>query len=296
MLERILIPTDGSALSELALGVAETLARAQGAELILARVVEPPRWVETDSHDWVMPDLYSQLEEALKSEAQAGLDQLAEQLRRRGLTPRPILLHGFAASELLDCEQRERPDLVIMATHGRTGVARFALGSVADRLVREGISPVLVVRSFSPGVSWTERALVPLDGSALAEQALPMVETLAGKPLKWVKLLRAVASSSEVAAATAYLAPVAVRLANAGLEVIPEVRIDSPAEAIQAEGQAVDLVILATHGRGGFDRFQHGSVAEETMRHLAAPLLLVRAPETAQPDAPSSSVATAGPP
>jgi len=296
MLERILLPTDGSALSERALGVAETLARAQGAELILARVVEPPRWVETDSHDWVSPDLYTQLEDALKGEAQVGLDELTEALRHRGLTARPILLHGMAASELLDCEERERPGLVVMATHGRTGVARFALGSVADRLVREGISPVLVVRSFSPGVTWTERALVPLDGSALAEEALPMVEALAGKPVRWVKLLRAVASSNEVAAATAYLAPVAVRLANAGLEVMPEVRIDSPAESIQTEGQSVDLVILATHGRGGFDRLRHGSVAEQTMRHLAAPLLLVRAPDNVRSDAPSGSVATAGAP
>jgi nucleotide-binding universal stress UspA family protein len=286
MLERILLPTDGSELSERALGIAETLAHAQGAELILARVIEPPWWTATDdsAHDYGGPEVYEQVMEAMEIEARAGLDELSERLKQRNVNATTVLLKGRASMELLALEEREKPDLVVMATHGRTGFARFALGSVADRLVREGISPVLVVRSFSPEVSWTERALVPLDGSDLAEQALPMVESLAGKPLRWVKLLTVVDSHQDVPAATAYLAPIAVRMATAGLEVIPEVRVGTPASEITGEAQSVDLVILGTHGRGGLDRLRHGSMAEQATHHLAVPVLLIRAKEAVERD------------
>jgi len=295
MLQRILLPTDGSALSARALGIGETLAHSQGAELVLVRAVEPPWWVGTDGNGYAGytdADLYQQVEDAMNEDARVGLDQTAARFAERGLKARTIVLHGFAASALLSCEQDENPDLVVMATHGRTGLQRFAVGSVADRLVREGASPVLLVRSFSPEVSWMERALVPLDGSALAEQALPMVETLAGKPLRWVKLLKVVDAEAEINAANAYLAPIAVRMATAGLEVIPEVRVGEPAPLIEAEAQSVDLVVMATHGRGGLDRFRHGSVAERATRHVAAAVLLVRAHDTPEPAASLKPTAT----
>lgn len=290
MIERILFPTDGSVLSERALAMAEVMARAQGAELIVARVVEPSRWVALDAYDSSIgtfdtsPEIYAQLEEALTEEARADLDNLAQGLDGRNVRARTVLLKGMAARELLFLEEIEQPGLVVMGSHGRTGLARVALGSVADRLVSEGKSPVLIVRSFSPDVTWTERALVPLDGSPAAEAALLIVETLAGKPLRSVKLLRAVTSTSELPDAIAYVNAIGVRLSRAGLEVKPEVRVDQPAAAIEAEAQSVDFVIMATHGRGGFDRLRHGSVAYQATRHLAAPVLLVRAQPSAQPE------------
>jgi nucleotide-binding universal stress UspA family protein len=280
MLKRILLPSDGSELSERALGISETLARAQGAELVVVRVVDPLVWAAMSANEDVGPDLYQQVADAMEEDARRGLEQLLARFKGQDISARTVLLHGRAAFELLDCEEREMPDLVAIATHGRTGLSRFAMGSVADRLVREGLSPVLVVRSFSPDASRTDRLLVPLDGSAVAEQALTMVETLAGKPFRWIKLLRVVDSEAEIASVNAYLAPIAVRMAMAGLEVIPEVRIGDPARVIEAVAQSVDLVVLATHGRGGFDRFRHGSVAERATRHLTVPVLLVRAHET----------------
>jgi nucleotide-binding universal stress UspA family protein len=141
LMQRILFPTDGSVLSERALQTAAALAEAQAAELVLVRVVEPPRWVETDAdtgtYDWMAPDLYEQVEAPINEQARAHLDELARRLRERGLRVRTRILHGFAANELLLCELEETLDLVVMASHGRTGLARFALGSVADRLVRE---------------------------------------------------------------------------------------------------------------------------------------------------------------
>jgi nucleotide-binding universal stress UspA family protein len=218
----------------------------------------------------------------LIEEARAGLDELAERLARRNVRARTILLKGMAAHELLFLEEQEKPGLVVMGSHGRTGLARFALGSVADRLVRMGTSPVLIVRSFSQENGSAERALVPLDGSAVAEDALPLVETLAGKPLRFVKLVQAVESPNDVPQASAYLDEIRSRLVPIGIDVVSEVRLGRPSATIEAEAESVDLVIMATHGRGGFDRIRHGSIAYQATRHLAVPVLLVRTRSDAQ--------------
>jgi nucleotide-binding universal stress UspA family protein len=279
-MQRILFPTDGSDLSERALESAAALAQAQDAELVLVRIVEPLRWVDSDgeagSYDSITPEMYDEVQEAINEEAQARLDELTDGLRGRGLRIRTIVLHGFAASELLDCELREEPDLVVMASHGRTGLARFALGSVADRLVREGTTPVLVTRSFEGELSKLETALVPLDGSPAAEHILPMIEALAGRPLRAVELLRAVQSRDGIAEALAYLRSVAARISSEQIQVTTSVEMGHPVEAIEAEAKAHDLVMMATHGLGGYNRFRHGSVAERSMRHVTKPVLLIR--------------------
>jgi nucleotide-binding universal stress UspA family protein len=283
MMKSILLPTDGSELSERAIGIAATLAHGQSAEIILAQVVGSPWWTATDdtSYEVASSDVYEQVAEAMEAEARSQLDRLASKLGERGVVTRSFLLKGSAAWELLALEERERPDLVVMASHGRTGLARFALGSIADRLVREGISPVLVVRAFRPEVEQLENALLPLDGSSLAEEALPLAEALAGAPLRSVKILRVIPSQEDVAAASAYVAAVAHRLTQAGLDAAPEVSIGEPATKIAEHAQTVDLVVLATHGRGGFDRLRHGSVAEQATRYLDVPVLLVRAHDKA---------------
>jgi nucleotide-binding universal stress UspA family protein len=287
-MERILFPTDGSSLSERALEAATALAHAQGAELVLVRVVEPLRWLDSEagigSYDSMTPDVYDQVQATMNEEAQARLDELTDEPRGRGLRLRTIVLHGFAANELLLCEIQETPDLVVMASHGRTGLARFALGSVADRLVREGTTPVLIVRSFEDEASKLESALVPLDGSPTAEQSLGMIEALAGQPLRRVELLRAVETSGEIAEALAYLKGVAARIATEGVEIRTTVKIGHAVETIEAEARTADFVVIATHGLGGFDRFRHGSVAERAMRHITKPVLLVRIGLPTRPD------------
>jgi len=277
MLERILVPTDGSELSERALAAAETLALAQQATMFLVRVVELPWWSNLQPDDPGTVDLYAEADAALTAAASGALDQLADRYRDRLPRVQTSLLHGRAASELLGWEQREQPDLVVMATHGRTGLARFAVGSVADRLIRAGSSPVLLVRSFSPEISPLERVLIPVDGSETAEQVFPMVEALAGSPFREVKLLRVVASEPELVWANAYLGSLAMRTQSAGLDTSWEARVGIAGDVIDSEARAFDLVAMVTHGMGGFKRWQHGSVAERAARDLPTPLLLVRA-------------------
>jgi nucleotide-binding universal stress UspA family protein len=268
--------TDGSELSELALPIAQELARAQGAKLTFVRVVEPPAWSEAGALASLSAEVYQEVIEGLTSEAEQSLGRLAASVRSAGLMAETAVLQGVPAARLLDYEAETKPDLVVMASHGRTGLARFALGSVADRMVREGLAPVVIVRSLGAAAT-VRRALVLLDGSALAETALRVVEAFAGQPLHSVRLLRAVSSQKELEAASVYLAGVAARLSAIGLFVDPEVAIEGPGEAIERAAEDMDLVIMATHGRGGLDRLRHGSVAERALQTVSVPLLLVRA-------------------
>ena len=185
MIERILFPTDGSSLSERALDAAVMLASAQGAEIIAARVVEPNRWMAMEADDSApgafdssSTDLYMQVEQAETNDARAGLDHLATRIGQREIRVRTFLLKGTAAHELLFLEEQETPDLVVMGSHGRTGSRGSRWGaSPTDWCVKVDHPSSSSTRPV-PDVARMERALVPLDGSALAEAAIPIVEVL----------------------------------------------------------------------------------------------------------------------
>jgi nucleotide-binding universal stress UspA family protein len=276
MLRQIMVPTDGSPLSARALPLAEAIANAQGAEIVLVRVLEPfnPYGMAVESYR--KPKVYDELVASLHSAASKELASMVDTITSRGGTARTMVLAGSPPDGLLRAEAELQPDLVVMASHGRSGLARFALGSVAERLVREGNTPVLIVHSLHPLDQKLDFALVPLDGSPLAEQAIPMVETLAGQPVRQVRLMRAVTRPEEATEARRYLEGIRVRLQSADLEVTTEVRVDNPVAAIRDAAERADLIVLATHGRGGFDRLRHGSVAEQITREAHLPVLLVR--------------------
>jgi nucleotide-binding universal stress UspA family protein len=288
LIERILFPTDGSELSERAVPLLETVAAAQGAEVYLVQVVSPPVWATMDGgvgygvSDGISPELYQEVLDELESEAKQNLDRLTQQLQAHvpPIRSRSQVFRGSPYGALLDYEADTQPGLVVMATHGRTGLARFARGSVADCMVREGTAPVLMARSFGREVAAFDEALVPLDGSAVAEAALGMVETLAKKPLQRVRLLDVVEDASETDEGTAYLRRIAARLEGAGLAVTPMVQTGVPGEVIADVAETTDVVIMATHGRSGWNRLRHGSVAEKALRDSPGPLLLVRAGES----------------
>ncbi len=276
-MKRILVPTDGSPESDKALHLAQQIAKAQGAEILLVRVGERPVWPELAEDGGLPPDVYDQILKQIEQDAQADLARLSSQVQAEGISVSGLLLWGSPTGALLDCVDGEHPDLVAMTTHGRSGLERFALGSVTDRMVREGSAPVLVVRRSSHAESKLEHALVTLDGSGISEGALPMVHNLAGKPVKQVTLLRAVASASDRGPAATYLDGVAARLAADGLQTQTRVEVGWPQAIIQSVANDVDLVILCTHGRGGLERLRHGSVAEHIVREIDQPALIVRA-------------------
>jgi nucleotide-binding universal stress UspA family protein len=276
-LDKILAPLDGSDEGARALQLAEVIALAQQAELLLVRVVEPLPTALTAAGGDISPETYESFRQTIQGEVEAAMARLAEDVAASGARVRTAILGGPVESTLLDLEATERPDLVVMATHGRTGLARFALGSVTDRLVREGTAPVLVVRRSSSATATLDRALVMLDGSGVAEQALGVVKTLAGRPLRTLMLYRVVADPDDREPAMTYLEGVKSRLATDDLEITCVVDVGEPTHDVERAAHDVDLVILCTHGRSGFDRLRHGSVAEHVVREVDKPVLLVRA-------------------
>jgi nucleotide-binding universal stress UspA family protein len=143
---RILVPLDGSETAEAALAPAAELARLTGAELTLLRAVEVLPIAAPDGLVYTPPTLDAALVERLVAEARRSLNRVAERLRAEGLTVATrVTAAEPAAAAILDAAGQA--DLIVLATHGRSKVARFFLGSVADKVVRGAPCPVLVTRS-----------------------------------------------------------------------------------------------------------------------------------------------------
>lgn len=185
---------------------------------------------------------------------------------------------GDIASALLDYARDAGIDLVVLCSHGRSGLACFALGSIADRLLHHAAVPVLLVHAFGPPVDLA-RAVVPLDGSALAEAALPMIDQLARTVVGEVTLLRVIGAAAEGPEAERYLDTVARRLQQQGVLRDGEsgcrcqVAQGDPAQVILDAAGADKLVVMATHGRSGLMRWGLGSVTDRVARGGAAGVL-----------------------
>ena len=141
---RILVATDFSPASEPALKEAAKLARSNKAELLIAHAYEPPSPLQIDGY--VAPWIYNEWEGTLRKEAELALSPLVERARQEGVTARPVVLKGTPFRAITDAAQAEHAELVVMGTHGRTGLSRLVLGSVAARVAASAPCPVLTVR------------------------------------------------------------------------------------------------------------------------------------------------------
>ena len=288
-LTRLLVPLDGSTLSETVMPLAERLARDHDAEVVLLEVLEgqgtPGAEMEAEQH------------------AGAYLRRMADWLRDRGLARvRTSVWYGEAAQAIANAVTRERIDLVVMSTHGRSGLDRLRFGSVAEGVVRKAPVPALLVRDVAIwDRSGIDRILVPLDLSAASEGVLPIVSCLAGPFDFEVHLLHVVESvrpfpDSFIAEKPAYyrevetyLAQVAAPLEARGVRVTVSVRHGFPAEvipAVAAESKS-GLIAMSTHGRSGLGRLFLGSVSERVLRSVSVPVLLWKPPAGLHESGPS---------
>lgn len=270
MFRKIMVPLDGSDRAERALPVAVQLTNALGAALHLVRVDELLANLTSTPLPPYLPEGAYEADLAL---AKSYLTSVYERLSRESLLVRMELLTGSAPSALLDYELAADIDLLVMCSHGRSGIARFTLGSVAERLLRYGAAPVLLVRSHGDPPA-LERAVVPLDGSARSEAALAVVKSLAGTVLREVTVLRVIGEGEDEAEAGAYLA--AQQPVQPDLVWRQKVVRGDPAEAIIDVAGEDTLVIMATHGRTGLTRWALGSVADRVARGGVAGVLLAR--------------------
>lgn len=145
--KRILVPLDGSDLAEQALPAAEALAEKFAGELILLRVLEFPTPTAARLHLEDVLTLVEALHDRERAGAQRYLDALADRLESSGgKRPRLLMRTTAPAEDILDVAASESIDLIVMATHGRGGLGRWTFGSVADKVVRSSVCPVMLVR------------------------------------------------------------------------------------------------------------------------------------------------------
>jgi nucleotide-binding universal stress UspA family protein len=204
------------------------------------------------------------------------LRDAARIFRMRGLPARTLAAKGPPAREIVLLAKADRCDLIAMMTHGRKGVRRALMGSVAEDVLRTSSVPVLLARPGSSTGPW-RTVVAALDGSARAERVLPLASRLAkasGSPLR---LLR-VHGPGEAREARDYLARTCARLDRRGIIALPEARRGLSARGIlrYARELGAGLLCLTTHGRTGLRRFLLGSVAEEVVRRSPCPVLALR--------------------
>lgn len=300
MYRMIMAPTDGSGFDREAIRVALRIAERSHAKLRLVRVhcIGALFGMASDFETATIPvDVLGQERDRIVSE----LNSLAAECRKRCDVdiavsvedgPVPDALHAYA--------NYNGVDLIVMSSHGRGEVARLALGSVTDLLIRRTTIPVLVVKphpsyvdSIAPDAF--KRIVVPLDGSSVAEQILPRVVALAKVEESELTLLRVVVPRTssqkstsysstpwwdkDVAAAGAYLFRTADGLREEDLRIKTDVVIgEDIAQSIAdyAGREGADLIAIATHGRGGFTRALRGSVADVLTRSSRTSMLVLR--------------------
>ncbi|MBI3976961.1 MAG: universal stress protein [Chloroflexi bacterium] len=287
MFATILVPLDGSSLAERALPYAVPLARAMGGHLVLVRAVAAHTFPGTDP---------TEAQVALTQQAESDLTAVAERVRADGVEAESVVYYDDPVSAILDAARRREAKLIVMSTHGRSGLGRWIYGSVADQVLRRAEAPVLLMpatadRRWSGGA---RRILVPLDGSDLAEEALILAAELARGLAAELYLLQVVEPPTsayaegyaftefdpepELVGARRYLEGCAVGLRAAGRNVTVQSVLGQPAQAVAtiAREQSADLIVMATHGRGGLARLVMGSVATGILQRSTVPLLLVR--------------------
>ena len=314
MFGRILVPLDGSPGAERAIPAAARIARAFSSSMILLVVIRPP----ISSGKYSVPEEYSKAdigEELAK--ATAYLHKIVQSVELDIITTEVPTLVGAVAPTILSATQSLHADLLVLCTHGHTGFKRWRLGSVAEKVIRHAPIPVLVLpeRWSEPATAYQQavHVLVALDGSSLSEAVLEPAASLtaglarAASQQGTLQLIRVVDIPSGYGKFRStvdsfydaqmraeakpeyeqYLETVAKRfsegeLAKYKLAVSTVVSTDPDvAEAIvqTAEQERVDFTAMATHGRGGLERWALGSITERVLHATEVPLFIIRPQE-----------------
>jgi nucleotide-binding universal stress UspA family protein len=282
--DTILLPFDGSEGATAVLGHAGEIARWADATVQVLHVADSTR----DSVTVVEGDTV----DALARAGEEAVETAAAALERQGVTHETDVIQGNPAPTIVEYAARYDHDLVVVPTHGREGLSRRLVGSVAEKVVRLSSVPVLTVRMRPDErlVFPYERLLVPTDGSEPAANAAERTLALAAALDATVHVLSVVDDSalgptvrSTVAGAESERAATeaverVVSMADAdGVETVAHVERGAPVETIRdcVDDNELHAVGMGTTGRRGTDRILLGSVAERTVRTAPVPVLTV---------------------
>lgn len=296
MFKHILIPLDGSKLAEAAIPVAASLAKALNAPVTLLHIIEQdaPQEVHKDHHITKADEASGYLEELARRAFPVGA--------KVNWHVHTAAVKDVAASIVEHAMTEFRPDLIVMCTHGNSGVRELLFGSIAQQVVAHGKTPLLLikpevdsVKTFKP-----DKILVPLDTGPVHDDSLPVTQELANAYGAEIYLLTVIptfstmagetaAASSLLPATTSALLEISVEnaamdlqahldeLKQAGFRVKAEIVRGDPATEIVnlSERLNADLVVLTTHRKAGAAAFWARSVAPNVTRRARVPILLI---------------------
>jgi nucleotide-binding universal stress UspA family protein len=288
MYRSLLVPLDGSELAEQSLPYVKEIAQAFNSEAILLTVCPPG--------------------DPLKHVLAEYLEKKAEGLKSPKLKVRPLCIEGEPAEAILDFAAGNKIDLIVISTHGKGGLSRWPLGSIATKVVQRSHIPVFLVRSVERAAVAVslKKVLAALDGSQFAEAIIAHAESFAramgGKvvllqviePVKapqlviykdWEKVEKDLVAKLQ-REAERYLGRKKTFLEGKGVKVGVQLLQGRPAETIlqYAAENDIDLIALTTHGFSGVTRWAYGSVASRVVEASTRPVLLVRPPLPAVKD------------
>lgn len=307
MLKTILVPLDGSALALRALPYARALARKEGARIVLV-------WAVMAGYS---SDSRKAAEEELQK-AETALIRVSTHLERQGIRSTWINVNDEAGWGIINTARDERADLIVMTTHGRSGLGRWFFGSVAERVLRGAPSPILLVPSGAafnwPADLSSFRTIVPLDGSPEGMQALDLATEVGVTRQGELILTQALQlplgppgwpvyhdSVEAVGAVRSSLSPLVAQLAERRIRSAVYVNEGPPHEVIlnAARVHHANLIVMGTHARDGFPRLVLGSVALGVVQRSPIAVLLVRSTPVAErvrerPSSTEAAVRTPG--
>jgi len=295
MFQHILIPLDGSSLAEGVLPHAIAVSQSFGAHCTLLRVMElnspvyPPR--PPDMLAWKLS----------RAKVKAYLNKVAERLRAAGVETEPVILEGSPAARIIEYARRENADLILLSSHGRTGLSPWAVNSVAGKVIQNSPVSTMVVRAYQSNPEEVmityQRILVPLDGSQRAEFALSPAITLATHHQSELVLVQAVEKpemprrsppSEEELALVERLIQLNLQTAQSYLMRLKSyLPVEAEICALEtedvsaclhqlAESYRVDLVMLSAHGYKGRENQPFGSIAMNFILYGHTPLIILQ--------------------
>lgn len=316
MFQRILVPLDGSERAERAIAVAARIARATRGSIVLLQVVEP---VTEYNLRAAQPIIVAPKErEVLLRQATDYLTSVEQKDELEGIGIQTKVLEGAVAPMLCAFAQSSAADLIVMCSHGYTGLKRWLLGSVADVVSRSALVPILILReggllpTDNLQKGHTPRALVTVDGSPLSEAALEpaayLIAALSTPAKGTLHLLRVVdfpvtyghaKSQSNLSmemieqakqTAEVYLTSLMEQLQkgsaahlNLSLTASAVSSGDVAGAIIETSESPEDgyvMVAMSTHGRSGWERWVIGSITARVLHHTKLPLLIIRPQQT----------------
>jgi nucleotide-binding universal stress UspA family protein len=299
MFDPILVPLDGSLLAECVLPHTSAIARAFDARVVLLRVMDKNQALEKtqlfDLINWQIS----------KTGAKLYLDKTCARLQKSGLHAEANVLEGLVADAITEFAQTEGMKLIVLSSHGRSGLSQWGMSSVTQKIIFSAPTSVLIIRAHQPAASELEelrytQIMVPLDGSQRAENVLPMVTLLARYHKSRVHIVHVVKTpemarqipmvredmdlSEKIVArnreeAIRYLDQVCLHLPLGGLDVQTHLLTsDNAATALHelTRQEFIDLVVLSAHGYSGTDQWPYGSMVNNFILYSKVPLLIVQ--------------------